>query len=158
MRVNKVIPEKILKRKLKLSLGLAVFLLWLFCLPSNLFDVPTATVVESREGIMLGARIAEDGQWRFPKMDSVPLRFEKSILLFEDEYFYEHPGFNPVSISKALWSNLTTSNRRGGSTLTQQVIRLSRKNKGRNYGEKLIEIVQATRLEARYSKKEILQR
>ena len=156
MRVNKVIPEKILKRKLKLSLGLAVFLLWLFCLPSNLFDVPTATVVESREGIMLGARIAEDGQWRFPKMDSVPLRFEKSILLFEDEYFYEHPGFNPVSISKALWSNLTTSNRRGGSTLTQQVIRLSRKNKGRNYGEKLIEIVQATRLEARYSKKEIL--
>lgn len=156
MRVNKVIPEKILKRKLKLSLGLAAFLLWLFCLPSNLFDVPTATVVESREGIMLGARIAEDGQWRFPKMDSVPLRFEKSILLFEDEYFYEHPGFNPVSISKALWSNLTTSNRRGGSTLTQQVIRLSRKNKGRNYGEKLIEIVQATRLEARYSKKEIL--
>lgn len=156
MRVNKVIPEKILKHKLKLSLGLAAFLLWLFCLPSNLFDVPTATVVESREGIMLGARIAEDGQWRFPKMDSVPLRFEKSILLFEDEYFYEHPGFNPVSISKALWSNLTTSNRRGGSTLTQQVIRLSRKNKGRNYGEKLIEIVQATRLEARYSKKEIL--
>tara|TARA_R110002049_G_scaffold71830_7_gene184711 strand:+ start:84 stop:2444 length:2361 start_codon:yes stop_codon:yes gene_type:complete len=156
MGVNKVIPEKILKHKLKLSLGLAAFLLWLFCLPSNLFDVPTATVVESREGIMLGARIAEDGQWRFPKMDSVPLRFEKSILLFEDEYFYEHPGFNPVSISKALWSNLTTSNRRGGSTLTQQVIRLSRKNKGRNYGEKLIEIVQATRLEARYSKKEIL--
>lgn len=130
--------------------------MWWFCLPSELFQVPTATVVESREGIMLGARIAKDGQWRFPEMDAVPNRFETSILLFEDEYFYKHPGFNPVAITKALWQNMTTEKRRGGSTLTQQVIRLSRKNKKRNYAEKLIEIVQATRLEAGYSKKEIL--
>ena len=91
-------------------------------------------------------------------MDSIPNRFEQSILLFEDEYFFifSHPGFNPVAISKALWQNITTDKRRGGSTLTQQVIRLSRKNKSRNYAEKLIEIFQATRLETRYSKKEIL--
>ena len=57
-------------------------------------------MVESREGIMMGARIADDGQWRFPKIDSVPHRFEQSILYFEDEYFYSHPGFNPVSIAK----------------------------------------------------------
>ncbi len=105
---------------------------------------------------MLGARIADDGQWRFPKMDSVPQRFEKCILYFEDEHFYWHPGFNPVSISKALWNNLTTDSRLGGSTITQQVIRLSRKNKGRTYFEKLIEIFQATRLEAGYKKKSIL--
>lgn len=139
-----------------MSLGFVLFTLWFFCLPSELFNVPTSTVVESREGIILGARIADDGQWRFPKMDSVSYRFEQSILHFEDEYFYSHPGFNPVSIGKALWQNITTEKRRGGSTLTQQVIRLSRKNKGRNYVEKLIEIFQATRLEARYSKEEIL--
>lgn len=135
---------------------LAVFVLWLFCLPKPLFSDPTSTVVESREGMMLGARIAEDGQWRFPKIDSVPHRFEQSILLFEDEYFYNHPGFNPVSMSKAIWQNLTTDKRRGGSTLTQQVIRLSRKNKKRTYTEKLVEIFMATRLEASYSKEEIL--
>ena len=144
------------RHKIKLGVSIVSLIIWFFCLPSNLFDVPTATVVESKEGIMLGARIADDGQWRFPKMDSVPRRFEQSILLFEDEHFYKHLGFNPVSISKALWGNLTTEKRRGGSTLTQQVIRLSRKNKDRNYGEKLIEIVQATRLEAGFSKKEIL--
>ncbi|MFC7356254.1 penicillin-binding protein 1C [Jejudonia soesokkakensis] len=144
------------KHKFKLSAFLIVFLFWLFCLPSNLFDVPTATVAESREGYMLGARIAEDGQWRFPQLDSVPYRFEQSILHFEDEYFYNHPGFNPVSMSKAIWGNLTTDKRRGGSTLTQQVIRLARKNKQRNYLEKGIEVVQATRLEAGYSKQEIL--
>ncbi|MFT5102379.1 MAG: penicillin-binding protein 1C [Candidatus Latescibacterota bacterium] len=144
------------KHKIKLSLFFAGSLFWLFCIPSNLFDVPTATVVESKEGYMLGARIADDGQWRFPKMDSVPNRFEQAILHFEDEYFYSHPGINPVAIAKALWGNLTTDKRRGGSTLTQQVIRLSRKNKKRSYGEKFVEMIQATRLEAGYSKKEIL--
>lgn len=129
---------------------------WLFSLPKPLFKDPTSTVVESREGAMLGARIADDGQWRFPKMDSVPYRFEQAILLFEDEYFYSHPGVNPISMGKALWDNVTTDKRRGGSTLTQQVIRLSRKNKKRSYGEKAVEVFLATRLEAGYSKQEIL--
>lgn len=129
---------------------------WLFCLPAVLFDDPTSTVLESREGYLLGARIADDGQWRFPAADSVPYKFERCILLFEDEYFYSHPGVNPVSVLKALWNNLTTDSRRGGSTLTQQVIRLSRKNKDRTYAEKLLEMVKATRLESKYSKKEIL--
>ena len=153
-------PQKFyrfLKRhKFKLGLWLMLFALWLFCLPSRLFEVPTATVVASSDGQMLGARIANDGQWRFPQIDSVPQRFEKCLLFFEDEYFYWHPGFNPVSISKALWNNLTTRSRRGGSTITQQVIRLSRENKDRTYFEKLIEVCQATRLEAGYSKKSIL--
>lgn len=135
---------------------LVLFVLWLCCLPNPLFKNPTATVIESKEGVLLGARIAKDGQWRFPKADTVPSRFEQCILHFEDEYFYEHPGFNPVSIAKAIWTNTTTKKRRGGSTITQQVIRLSRKNKKRSYAEKLIEVFMATRLEVGYSKKEIL--
>lgn len=131
-------------------------MIWIFCLPSTLFKDPTATVVTSKEGVMLGARIADDGQWRFPEMDSVPHRFQQCILNFEDEYFYSHPGFNPVSIVKAVWQNINSDSRRGGSTLTQQVIRLSRKNQKRTYLEKLVEIFQATRLEAGYSKDEIL--
>ncbi|QIE60006.1 penicillin-binding protein 1C [Rasiella rasia] len=144
------------RHKFKLSLFCVGLVCWLFCLPRPLFKDPSATVVESKEGILIGARIATDGQWRFPASDSIPYRFEQSLLHFEDEYFYRHPGFNPVSIGKALWGNLTSEKRRGGSTLTQQVIRLARKNKQRSYSEKVIEIIQATRLEAGYSKKEIL--
>jgi penicillin-binding protein 1C len=144
------------KVRVFLFVSAVLFLVWIFCLPHPLFEDPTATVVESREGMMLGARIAGDGQWRFPEMDSVPFRFEQAILHFEDEYFYYHPGFNPVSMTKALWQNLTTDTRRGGSTLTQQLIRLSRRNKKRSYAEKVVELFQATRLEAGYSKKEIL--
>lgn len=129
---------------------------WFLCLPTPLFQDPLATVVEGDDSTLLGARIADDGQWRFPALDSVPDKFTSCILLFEDEYFYSHPGFNPVAMSKALWGNLTTDRRRGGSTITQQVIRLSRKGKERSYLEKLVELVKATRLEVEYSKDEIL--
>ncbi|WP_317197643.1 penicillin-binding protein 1C [Neotamlana laminarinivorans] len=126
-------------------------------MPKQLFSTPTSTIVESKEGDLLGALIADDGQWRFPHLDTVPYKFEKCITLFEDEYFYKHPGFNPISIFKAFKANIKAKKVvRGGSTITQQVIRLSRKNKSRSYFEKIIEIILATRLEVRHTKKEIL--
>ena len=144
------------KHKLKLGIALTLFIVWLFCLPNALFNQPTSTVALSANGQLMGARIAKDGQWRFPAMDTIPYKYEQCILLFEDEYFYQHPGFNPISILKAIHHNITKKSRRGGSTITQQVIRLSRGHRKRNYAEKLIELVQATRLEARFSKNEIL--
>ncbi|AOW22087.1 penicillin-binding protein 1C [Urechidicola croceus] len=135
-----------------------MLLIWYyFSLPKELFSTPTSTVLESVEGDLLGAKIASDGQWRFPKRDSIPDKFKQCIIQFEDAYFYKHPGFNPVSIAKALKENINSREvKRGGSTLTQQVIRLSRKGQKRTYFEKLIELILATRLELRSSKNEIL--
>lgn len=145
------------RHKLKSALLVIVLVGYYFCLPKQLFKDPTATVITSSEHQLLGAMIAEDGQWRFPQNDSVPEKFKTCILQFEDEYFYQHPGFNPVSIVKALKENLTSGGvKRGGSTITQQVIRLSRKGQSRTYWEKLKEIVLATRLEFRASKEKIL--
>ncbi len=145
------------KRKIRLSILLILLIAYYFCLPKQLFNEPTSTVIESSEGELLAAKIADDGQWRFPKIDSVPEKFKQCIVHFEDQYFYKHPGFNPVSIVKALRDNIKAKKIvRGGSTLTQQVIRLSRKGKKRTYLEKLLEITLATRLEFRHSKDEIL--
>jgi len=132
-------------------------LFYAFCLPKQLFNKPTATVIESAEGNLLGAQIASDGQWRFPKSDSVPTKFKHCIIQFEDAHFYQHPGFNPISIFKALKSNISKGSVvRGGSTITQQVIRLSRDGKSRTYFEKVKELILATRLEISTSKEEIL--
>jgi len=141
-----------------ITVGLLTLLLfYAFYLPEQLFNKPTATVIESTEGELLGAQIASDGQWRFPKCDSVPEKFKHCIIQFEDAHFYQHPGFNPISIVKALKSNISKRNIvRGGSTITQQVIRLSRNGKSRTYLEKLKELILATRLEINYSKNEIL--
>jgi len=39
-----------------------------FCLPDPLFEDPTCMVLEDKDGNLLGARIAADGQWRFPQI------------------------------------------------------------------------------------------
>ncbi len=134
-----------------------VLLVWyVFCLPSPLFDVPYSTVVSDRRGELLGARIADDHQWRFPVSDSIPEKYSTCVIQFEDRYFRSHWGFNPVSILRAVKQNVM--NERvvsGASTLTMQTIRLSRKEK-RTFFEKFIEIILATRLEFACSKDEIL--
>ncbi|MEO8933894.1 MAG: penicillin-binding protein 1C [Xanthomarina sp.] len=143
----------------KIKTAIVAFLLiaYYFCLPKQLFRDPTATVITSKTDRLLGAQIASDGQWRFPQNDTIPEKFKTCIIAFEDAYFYKHPGFNPVSIFKAFKDNLKAGGiKRGGSTITQQVIRLSRKGQNRTYFEKIIEIVLATRLELRENKDHIL--
>jgi len=146
------------KNKIKSLIAFLLLVIYYFSLPKTLFKEPYSTVIESREGELLGAKIARDGQWRFPAQDSVPDKFKKCIVYFEDEYFYKHPGFNPVAMVNAIKQNRKAGKVvRGGSTLTQQVIRLSRKGKGRTYFEKIVEVILATRLEMGYSKNEILE-
>jgi len=145
------------RKTLLLSLLIVTGLAYWYCLPASLFKTSYSTVVTSREGDLLAAHIADDGQWHFPRVDSVPYRFEQSLLLFEDEYFHSHPGFNPVSMARALWQNLRSGEIiSGGSTITMQVMRLSQ-DRNRSVWSKLIETIQATRLELKYTKKEILE-
>ena len=144
------------KRITIVSLLAILLIAYIFCLPRNLFDISYSTVVTDRKGELLGARIATDEQWRFPACDTVPEKFNICILQFEDQYFRWHWGVNPLAIGRAFVQN--TKEKRivsGGSTITMQVIRLSR-NKKRTFGEKIIESVLATRLEFRFSKDKIL--
>ena len=147
-----------LNRALKITLFIAgLILIPVLVAPMPRFTTPLSTVVEARDGSLLGARIADDGQWRFPPGEEVPEKFRKAILTFEDKYFYYHPGINPVAILRALRDNMRSGGIvSGGSTITMQVARLSRGNRPRTYGEKIIEIFQAFRMELFRSKKQIL--
>ncbi|MDE6819789.1 penicillin-binding protein 1C [Bacteroides acidifaciens] len=142
----------------KVMLGIITLLVfgYMFCLPRQLFHVPYSTVVNDRNEELLGARIASDGQWRFPPRETIPEKIKQCLITFEDKHFYHHWGVNPLSIGRAVYQN--TKHKRiisGGSTLTMQTIRLAR-NESRTFGEKIIEMIWATRLEFRASKEEIL--
>ena len=114
-------------------------------------------MLEDSNGNLLTARIADDGQWRFPESKSLPPKFIASIVQFEDRSFFSHPGFNPVAFSRAIIQNVKAKKIvSGGSTLSMQVIRLARNKKRRTVPEKLVEIIMAIRLELSYSKPEIL--
>jgi penicillin-binding protein 1C len=147
------------KNKLLLFIlgSVSFFSIFWYSLPRPLFDVTYSTVVESNDGRLLGARVAADQQWRFPLSDSIPLKYEKCVILFEDTYFYMHPGINPVSLIRAAIQNIKAGKIiRGGSTLTMQVCRLARNEKARSFKNKIIEMMWALNLEIRFSKKEIL--
>lgn len=148
--------KPVFRRTAILAAG-ALFIAYMMCLPRDLFgDTAYSTVVLDRDGELLGARIADDGQWRFPPSDRIPDKFSEAVIEFEDKAFRWHPGVNPAAIMRALWQNVTAGKVvSGGSTITMQVIRMSR-NRKRDIFQKAIEAVMATRLELRCSKDEIL--
>ncbi len=122
-----------------------------------LFDDPYSTVLVDRNGKLLGAAIASDEQWRFPPAETVPARFARALVCYEDRRFYRHPGVDPLAVLRALGQNLRTGEIvSGASTLSMQVIRLSRKTRPRTIREKMTEAVLALRLETRLTKDEIL--
>jgi penicillin-binding protein 1C len=146
-------------RKRVLLTSSIVFIVWYFnCLPKQLFNDPTSTVLLDKDGNLLGAKIAEDGQWRFERKGQIPEKFKICILEFEDRNFYSHYGISIKGIGRALTQNI--KNKKvvsGGSTITMQLARIMRKNPARTISEKIVEMILATRMEIRYSKTEILQ-
>lgn len=125
--------------------------------PRTLFPSPCSALLYSAEGNLLGARIAPDGQWRFPATDTLPEKFVTCLLTYEDKRFYWHPGIDIPAIIRAFQLNI--KNRKvvsGGSTLTMQLARIARGNRERTVYEKGIEMCWALFLETTYSKKEIV--
>ncbi|MCC7299091.1 MAG: transglycosylase domain-containing protein, partial [Bacteroidia bacterium] len=136
-------------------LALLLIAFW-FCLPKPLFKRPYSAILLDKNGKLLQAKIANDGQWRFKETTEVPEKFAQAIICFEDKRFFYHPGIDPIALSRAFWLNLKHGGvKSGGSTLSMQVIRLSR-NKSRNVYQKLVEMLLTLRLELGYSKQEIL--
>lgn len=126
-------------------------------LPAKLFAAPESYVLEARDGSLLSARIASDGQWRFPARGTVPEKFRRALLTFEDKRFYEHSGIDGLAVARALRVNARAGRvRSGGSTITMQLARLSRGETRRNLANKLAEGLLALRIETSFSKDEIL--
>ncbi len=144
--------------KQRLAVIFAILSAWyVLALPSSLFNDPCSTVLEDANGELLGAKIAPDGQWRFPSSGKIPDKFAKALVTFEDKRFYSHPGYDMLATGRAMRRNLKSGRvEEGGSTISMQLIRLMRKGKDRTIGEKLVELVLASRLEFRYTKDEIL--
>ena len=134
---------------------------FLLLLPRPLFPDVYSTALHDRHGALLGAFTARDGQWRIAAGDSVPERFSLCVQAAEDSRFRYHLGIDPLSVARALRVNFRHhSTVQGGSTITQQVARLSRRAWGfhghRGLWEKGLEALWAVRLELGWSKRQIL--
>ena len=138
---------------IKLLIGTVLYLTG----PRTLFPEACSTLLYSSDGQLLGARIAPDGQWRFPPADTLPDKFVTCLLTYEDKRFYQHPGVDPTAIARAMRTNLSRGKIvSGGSTITMQLARIARGNRNRTLYEKMIETGYALLLETACDKHEIL--
>lgn len=78
------------------------------------------------------------------------------VLLLEDRRFYHHPGFDVLSIGRALLKNLRGMRGGGASTIEQQLVRTITNRRERTITRKLREIMLAAIITQRFSKDAIL--
>ncbi|MEM7727902.1 MAG: PBP1A family penicillin-binding protein [Pseudomonadota bacterium] len=115
----------------------------------------TITLID-RNGRMIGHR----GPWigQPLKLDDMPAHLPNAVLAIEDERFFEHEGVDNRAILRALVSNLSSGARsQGGSTLTQQLVKLMILTPEKTYRRKFQEALLAWDMEAVLSKPEILE-
>ena len=105
---------------------------WWRMLPEPLFAAPR--VVRAR-GARRHAAVARasrpTGNGGFPPRSTVPAKFRRALLAFEDKRFEQHRGVDPLAIARAVRLNARAGRVvSGGSTLTMQLARLSRGDGG----------------------------
>lgn len=115
--------------------------------------------IRDRNGVLLRISLSGDEKYRvWTDIKTLPKTYLQSVLLMEDQYFYFHPGINPVSLFKSVVASLTSQkNLPGASTITMQLARLRYGLKTKTISGKLIQIIYALDLEFRHTKDEILE-
>lgn len=100
-----------------------------------------------------------EGQHRdYVPYDSIPKALIDALVAAEDARYFEHGGMDVKAFAYAMWDNLRSGSlRRGGSTLTQQTAKNLFKRRGRTVRGKVVELVNAYRLERNFTKQEILE-
>ena len=108
---------------------------------------------------LLTSVLSEELENRSPvTLDQVPQHLQDAVIVTEDVRFWSHPGVDPLGIVRAVFRNLKAGGvAEGASTLTQQLVKNYFLTSERTYKRKIIEAFMAVILDARYSKKEILE-
>lgn len=160
--MSKGLRTRTLATGLSLVAGLGI--IWLiFILADWLNPLPPiqaqgAQVVLAQDGQPLWRFADAQGVWRYPvKLEDVSPLYIQALLAYEDRWFYQHPGVNPLALARAAWLNQKHGRIvSGGSTLTMQVARIIEPHE-RSWRGKLRQLWRTLQLEWHYSKDEILE-
>ena len=140
------------------ALALAALVLARALTPPLLSPKAFGRAVLDRRGQLLRLTLAADERYRLwvPLAQIAPELIE-ATLLYEDRWFFWHPGVNPVALVQAAFETFGGGRVRGGSTLTMQLARLRYGIDSRRVLGKVVQIVRAVQIELTHSKREILE-
>ncbi|OIO53291.1 penicillin-binding protein 1C [Candidatus Peregrinibacteria bacterium CG1_02_54_53] len=130
-------------------------------LPAHLLDRGSSSVrILDRNGEELyEVQKSHHGSQRWTSLHEIPHSCIAALVAIEDRNFYGHAGISLKGIARALWQNLTARRTvSGGSTLTQQLARITLGAQRRTFTIKILETLLALKLEQSLTKDEILER
>jgi len=147
----------------KWGLGLVGIATFILCLSLEFTPLPErlseshSPILLYNDGSVAHIHLAPDDRWRTKaNLSTIDPAYIDALLSIEDERFYWHTGFDPLSILRALAQNIMSGEVvSGASTLTMQLVRIV-EPRPRTYQSKLIETWRAMQLEWHYSKSDIL--
>jgi penicillin-binding protein 1C len=138
-------------------MGLVALLLIMLIMPIPKDEIAYSKALYSREGELLSASTSTQQQWRLPFSEDVPEKMKLALVTYEDAYFYYHIGVNPVSIIKAIITNITSGRiTRGASTIPMQVMRMRSGQKSRSLWRKAYESIAAIKYSLSRSKSTVI--
>ncbi len=119
-------------------------------------DLSRVSQMYTLDGTLLA--VLHDGRVSEPvPYDEIPELVVNAVLAAEDAEFFQHEGIDAAAIASAFIDNLRYDTSRGGSTITQQVVKKVFVGEEISYERKIIEAVTAIELERRYTKEQILE-
>lgn len=146
-----------------LTLGTGAYL---YSLSSTLPDVtsdpgalksPQTSVVYAADGTVIAEWHAEEDR-TIVSFDDMPRHLRDAVVAIEDKRFYEHNGVDIEGVMRALRANTEAGEvRQGGSTITQQLVKLLFTDGERTLTRKIREALLAYELEARTDKQKVLE-
>ena len=139
------------------AVALFFFLLWRTEVPEpNEVATAQTSIVYWNDGTTELGRIGDANRISVPLAD-VPIDTQHAVLAAEDREFYEHGGFSPAGIGRAVWNNVSGGSLQGGSTITQQYAKNAFLTQERSFSRKAQELLLAVKLETSVSKDQILE-
>jgi 1A family penicillin-binding protein len=145
-------------------IGFFVVLILLF--PIFAFTLPSPEEIVRREGFSTKILdrndkvlydIFEDKKRSPVELEDIPEYLKQAVISIEDKNFYEHEGIDPFGMLRGFSRVFTRGYAQGGSTLTQQLVKLALLTPERTITRKIKEFILTVQIERKYSKDEILQ-
>lgn len=154
----------------KLAIGIGLLCLGVGLIAALLFfsDLPSINKLKSNESFAVSSKILDrNGEQLYEiyvdtnrtpiSIDDLPPYVAEATIAIEDKSFYRHFGLDYWGILRAIINNLQGKQLQGGSTITQQLVKVSLLNRDRTWERKIKEAFLTTLTEIKYSKKDILE-
>lgn len=148
-----------------LALGLTAVVVYLV-MASRLPDPDLAhargrdqsTTIRDVNGKLIAKLYAEEDRTDVP-LAKIPIHLRQAVIAVEDRRFYQHEGIDPIGIARALVVDVIRREKaQGGSTITQQYVKQAFVTDEKTVRRKIQEAILAQRIEAKYTKDQILER